>query len=146
MPTIEWNYKFLIGIREIDQHHKHLVELLNETYDEFTERKDIAHLGYVIDELIDYSHYHFDCEEHWMVETLYPDLENHKIEHELFKKRAYEFKLNYVQNATYSVEILSFLSNWITQHILETDAKFGSFLDVENIRNKIYKKSNRTLQ
>jgi hemerythrin len=138
MPVIVWNYRFLLGIQEIDQHHKHLVDLLNKTYNEFTERKAVGYLGCVIDELVDYSHYHFDCEERWMIETSYPDLEIHRAEHEIFAKRAAEFKLTHQQNDTY-VEILSFLSNWVTHHILETDVKFGSFIDVQRIRKRIKK-------
>jgi hemerythrin len=141
MPIVEWNYNFLLGIQEIDQHHKHLVALLNRTHDDFVQKRDVAHLGPVIDELISYSQYHFECEERWMAETSYPEIASHKEEHEIFRKRVLEFKASYQQNVTFSVEILSFLGNWITHHILETDIKFGHFVDVQNIRNRIHKKS-----
>src|SRR6185369_16889118 len=66
MPIMQWNVRYLVGIQEIDQHHKHLVELLNKTYDEFREGAEIEKS--TIDELVDFSGYHFSYEERLMVE------------------------------------------------------------------------------
>ena len=138
MPIIEWNMRYLIGIREIDQHHKHLVELLNKAYDEFRKGNNIEQS--VVDELVDHAGYHFTCEERWMAESSYPKLAEHKDEHELFTSRILEFQSKYRKNESVSVEILWFLCNWVTHHILETDAKFGQFIEVQNIRNKVSRK------
>ena len=132
MPIIEWNVSFLLGIQEIDRHHKHLVQSLNKTYDQFKEGTEID-LSF-LEELIDYSAHHFGCEEGWMKKTSYPKLAAHKEEHELFTSRVFEFKKDYKRNENISVELLWFLCNWVTHHIRETDAEFGRFVDVQNIR------------
>jgi hemerythrin len=137
MPIVEWNISFLLGIQEIDQHHKHLVELLNKTYDEYKEGAPAENLRSVIDELLDYSTYHFECEERWMTETLYPNFIDHKAEHVIFTKRISELQKNFQFNTNISLEVLSFLSNWITHHILKTDAKYGHFVADQNIRKRI---------
>jgi len=132
---MQWNVRYLVGIQEIDQHHKHLVELLNKTYDEFREGAEIEKS--TIDELVDFSGYHFSYEERLMVELSYPKLDQHKKEHELFTLRILEFQNKYTRHKNISVEILWFLCNWVTHHILETDAEFGNFVDLHNIRKKV---------
>ena len=140
MPIVEWNISFLLGIHEIDQHHRQLVQLLNKTYDEFREGINIKQS--VVEELVDFATDHFACEESLMTETSYPKLAEHKEEHELFACRVLEFQKNHKHNSNNSVDLLWFLCNWVTHHIRETDAEFGRFVDVVNIRKRIDKESN----
>lgn len=140
MPLVEWNMNFLTGIREIDQHHRHLVDLLNESYEELKSGASADKIQPVIDELVRYADYHFSCEEHLMVETSYPNYAEHKKEHEIFTDRAIEFQNSFRNGQIPGVAILSFLSNWITHHILKTDVKFGTFVDSRNILKTISRK------
>jgi hemerythrin len=137
MPIIEWNVSFLVGIPEIDQQHQQLVQLTNRTYDGFRSGADIE--PSVIDELVAHASEHFACEEGWMAESCYPKLAEHREEHQLFTCRIMEFKSTYQQKANISVELLWFLCNWVTHHIRETDAKFGEFVDMQNIRKRMSK-------
>src|SRR5690349_3131524 len=96
MPIIDWNIKYMLGIKEIDQHHRHLVDLLNTAYDDF---KNGASVGQsVISELADYVSYHFSCEERWMMETQYPNFAAHKEEHDSFAERVFEFRRKYIDS------------------------------------------------
>lgn len=135
MPIVQWNMNLLTGIQEIDLHHKHLVELLNETYDEFREKESIAPT--LIDELTDYASYHFACEERLMEESSYPKLGDHRKEHEAFRSRIGELRKAHRSKAAISVELLWFLCNWINHHIRETDAEFGRYADLDRIRRRI---------
>lgn len=132
MPIIEWNVNLLVGIQEIDRQHKQLVQWLNDNYDLFREGAEME--GTFLHELLDYSVHHFSCEEGWMRKTSYPNFVAHKEEHELFTRRIIEFKKEQQRNANVSVELIWFLCNWVTHHIRETDAEFGRFIDVHNIR------------
>ena len=132
MPIIEWNVSFLVGIQEIDRHHKDLVASLNRTYDQFREGTEVD-LAF-LQELIGFSTRLFSCEESWMTKTAYPKFAAHQDEHALFTSRVLEFKQEYEHNANVSVELLWFLCNWVTHHIRQTDAEFGRFIDVQNIR------------
>jgi len=134
MPIVEWNVNLLIGIQEIDRQHKHLVELLNENYDQFREGTDIN--PSFLQELVDFSTHHFACEEGWMKKTSYPKLAAHREEHDLFTSRISEFSKEQKRNANISVELIWFLCNWVTHHIRETDAEFGRFVDIHNIRKR----------
>jgi hemerythrin len=128
MSFMEWNTTFELGITEFDEHHKHLVHLLNMTYDGIKSDAERDELEAVLDELVDYATYHFAAEEHWMSAHEYFGLSKHSEEHERFCKRVVE-----VQNDFHSgkvnlgLEIMQFLHNWLTDHILKTDAEYGRF-------------------
>jgi hemerythrin len=128
MPLLTWNETFQLGIDEFDNHHKHLVDLLNKTYDGFTQEASHEELATVLDELIDYATYHFAAEEYWMGVNKYPNLSQHSKEHERFCQRVIQF-LRHFHNgkALLSLRVLQFLNSWLKTHILETDAEYGRF-------------------
>lgn len=128
MPIMEWNDGFLLGIQEVDGHHEHLVALLNSTFDEYKEKVSLENLKIILDEMIDYAFYHFVCEERLMAESAYHGLAAHKAEHQVFTQRVIEIQKNFAQGINVSLEILTFLKDWVIEHILTTDAKYGKFL------------------
>lgn len=134
MPVIQWNINFATGIKEIDQHHKHLVDFLNATYEAFQNRVPMDDINYAVEELLEYADEHFACEERWMEEAGYPGLARQKQEHEIFAVRAQELKDK--KDTLAAVELIAFLSNWISHHLLSTDAQFGLFLDEQNLRKR----------
>ncbi|HBG06424.1 MAG: hemerythrin [Geobacteraceae bacterium GWC2_58_44] len=134
MPIIEWNVSYLLGIHEIDQHHEHLVQLINKAYDQFRCGADIE--PSFVDELVDYAGMHFACEEGWMTESSYPKFVEHKEEHKLFNCRILELQNKSKTSSGISVELLWFLCNWVTHHMRETDAEFGRYVDLRNIRKR----------
>lgn len=132
MPIIKWNVDLLVGIQEIDQQHKYLVEILNRNYDEFREGTSLDPA--FLQELAAFSSDHFACEEGWMKKTSYPKFSLHREEHDLFRSRISEFSKEQRGNPDISVELLWFLCNWVTHHIRETDAEFGRYVDLHKIR------------
>lgn len=139
MPIIEWNMSLLLGIPEIDQHHKQIVQLLNTAYDDFRQGNSLPPT--LIEEVISCCSQHFSYEEGLMAECSYPNLLEHKEEHHLFSCRVLELQKNYHQKANISIELLWFLCNWVTHHIRETDAELGRFLDIVKIRKRLTRNS-----
>ena len=134
MGIIAWHDGFLLGVPEIDAHHRHLVELLNQTHDAVITDAPAEDLNKVVDQLIGYATYHFIGEERLMEKILFPRLAEHKEEHGRFTRRVEEIQTEYYQgNKHLSVEILLFLMSWLTNHILESDAAYGKFMADNNI-------------
>jgi hemerythrin-like metal-binding protein len=72
--------------------------------------------------------YHFGAEEHWMVEHKYPSFSQHRDEHIAFAKKVSEFQKDFNSGKVeLSLDVLTFLINWLTEHILGSDANFGNF-------------------
>ena len=136
MPIIEWNVGFLIGIQEIDKHHKQMVHLLNEAYDVFREGGNVGEP--VIVELLSYADQVFTLEENLMRKTAYPGLAKHAEEHKSFLSRVTGFKDTFRKNKNISIEILWFLCNWVTHHMRETDEELGRHVGIHTINKKMH--------
>ncbi len=140
MPVIEWDERFATQIPQIDKHHQHLFFLLNKTYDAFSGQNRSQNLTSLFDNFIDYVTYHFSEEEKWMLEVCYPGLEKQKTEHAEFFRKVME-AIKYINNRKKSVslEILSFVHDWLSDHILSSDAEFGRFftLQLQKTKNEV---------
>jgi len=127
MEILKWDDRFKIGLSEIDQQHRRFFELFQKVHDEFT--KGFPNLGPIFDELIDYASFHFKSEEIWMMDKLYPEVEKHKREHHSFLLRVKKKQESFRSGQEHiSMSTLLFLREWITGHILNTDAKFGRYV------------------
>ncbi|MDU0459702.1 MAG: bacteriohemerythrin [Geobacteraceae bacterium] len=133
MPIVEWNDSFLVGVDPFDEHHKHLVDLLNRSYNELEHDAHLESCGDLLDELSDYVSYHFVREELWMMESSYPRYEQHIAEHNSYIQHLQEFQQDYKQGkAETSLEIFTFLRRWLIEHILKSDADYGRFISSQN--------------
>ena len=129
MPFIEWENSFELGIEKFDDHHRHLVSLINKIYDDYTTEAPSEEVGAVLEKLIDYASYHFITEELWMDKQNYPKRDEHSEEHEKFCRTVIEMKNEYNQGKmNLSLDILIFLKNWLTDHILKTDSEYGVYI------------------
>ena len=129
MPLLQWDTAFELGIEQFDEHHKHLVMLLNEVYDDFTGGGNAERLGIVLDRLLDYAVYHFMAEEEAMAVSGYPKLARHRKEHRKFTANVLKLKEDFRNGKALLLnEVLAFLRNWLTDHILHADADFGRFV------------------
>jgi hemerythrin-like metal-binding protein len=129
MGFMEWNEKLVTGVKECDEQHKKLVSLINELYDAMKQGKGKEVLDKMLDELVKYAGYHFTTEETLMTKYGFPELATHKKEHEAFKAKIKEFLDKKAKGeVTLTVELMSFLKDWLVKHIMGTDKKYGPFL------------------
>jgi len=64
-----------------------------------------------------------------MRENNYPLYEEHQQEHECFAKRALELQALLLGGShALDLEIMQFLKDWLADHILNSDKKFGFYL------------------
>lgn len=133
MPIVEWNDSFLVGVEPFDEHHKHLVDLLNRSYTELLNDAPMESCGELLEELSDYVSYHFVSEELWMMENSYSQYEQHIAEHNNYINHLHDFQQDYTQGkAETPLEIFTFLRRWLIEHILKSDADYGRFSSSEN--------------
>jgi hemerythrin len=129
MDVIIWDDSFSVGIHKIDNQHQHLFHLLNEFYNNCVSKSLHEEQTELFDELIHYAIYHFAEEEYWMEKSSFDGFDMHKKEHEKFSMRVVALcKEYYGGNKHILLETSSFLNNWIKNHILEVDAKFGKYI------------------
>jgi hemerythrin len=135
MAFVEWSPEFSVGVEEIDDDHKKLLELLNHLEDAVTTGRGRDILSMVLDELVLYVGYHFAHEEELFERTSYPGYERHRLQHRALTttvREIYEdFKLD--TSETMPQQILVFLKNWLYDHILGSDRAFGLYLSTNRI-------------
>ena len=129
MPKYEWNDSFLLGIKELDEHHEYLVELMNRSHDLYENTAPYARLESILDELFEYTTYHFAAEENWLRSHSYLKLDEHIAEHDGFRKRIAAFKDEfYAGKASPKVQLFTYLADWLVNHIRVTDYEYARCL------------------
>lgn len=125
MAYINWSEKLSVNVKEIDEQHKTLIEKINILHQAMLDKKGREVQKPIIDSMVDYAAAHFKMEEKYMNRFRYPSLHEHKAEHEKFAAKAFELKdrLN-TAGFVLSLEILTFLKNWLQEHILGTDMQY----------------------
>jgi hemerythrin len=126
MAFYEWQDSFSVGVKEMDDQHKKLIAILNHLHDAMKSGKAAKEIGLIIDEMVDYTKFHFTAEEKLMDEKKYIGLASQKAEHAAFVKKAQEFQ-NEINSGklAVSLEVLNFLKDWLTNHILIIDMKYS---------------------
>jgi len=129
MPIVIWNNSFYLGVKQFDDHHQHLVSLLNRAYDDFTAGAASASVDSILEELVDYATYHFTAEELWMQEQAYPGFAEHCIQHVQFiDKLAQMLHDQRSERKVLLLEVMTFLNDWLTHHILKIDSDYGLYI------------------
>ena len=121
----------LIGVEQIDNEHRRLFELVNETADllmkDNVSRSDVTKL---FTELNEYAVLHFRHEEEYMQEINDPELPRQKEMHQAFVAKLKEIELGDIKSADDKEtvkNILEFVARWLFSHILSSDTMIGVF-------------------
>ena len=136
MAAFKWKEEYNLNIEEIDKQHKKLMEIGERAYDiaiidDGYDRYD--EIMTIIDELLDYTKYHFEYEEKMLKEHNYDHIHDQEEAHGF-----YVYKINEVASRDDEeiddnqrkvvLEIIDFLSEWISTHINVEDRKYALFL------------------
>jgi methyl-accepting chemotaxis protein len=131
---IEWNSKYHIGIREIDDQHKVLVDIINKLYAAFGSNKNRKEIRKNLKELVDYTVYHFGNEEAYFKQFGYRESPAHLEQHRKFVERIQKFADEFEEgDSTVSLDIINFLKDWLLNHILKVDSRYVPLLKQHGI-------------
>lgn len=135
MPVMPWSNLLSVGVRDIDDQHRVLVDILNRLGDvvmgDVTEWNEKA----VLADLLQYTAQHFGFEERLMRKAGYAGVDAHVREHREFilqiKAMTERFNSGDLPDAE---ELLVFVREWLTTHILGTDRALAQALNAQGIR------------
>jgi hemerythrin len=124
MSLIEWDSSYVLGLKDVDEHHRHLVSLLNRLYD-WVVYNETVDVNNVFIELIEYVKYHFAFEEGLMLNSGYLGYNSHVDKHGEFIRSIVEFQNKYqAGNKSVSTDTMLYLRDWLFEHILKVDKKY----------------------
>jgi hemerythrin len=134
MALIQWNDSFSVKVAEIDTQHQKLIAMINELNGAMREGRGKDVLGKILNGLVSYTVTHFAVEEKYFDRFGYAEAAEHKQAHANFVAKVGEFKQSFEQGAcTVSVEVMTFLSDWLQKHIKGVDKQYGPFFNANGL-------------
>lgn len=134
MGIVKWEDKYSVGIESMDSQHKKIIQLINNVFDELRGEGKHARLMEIIDGLVDYTHVHFKSEETIFEKFGYSETEEHKAEHKKFITQLADFKKGFEEGKIpLTMDIVTFLEDWLFSHILGTDQKYTKFFKANGV-------------
>ncbi len=128
---LQWEPAMATGIGSVDRQHKDLVQQVNQLVEAMKSGKGRQVVGDLLVFLGKYAVDHFGLEESLMQRHDYPAYADHKAVHEAFKKDfgvlAGQFDAA-PSSLSLTIDVQRRVTDWLRNHILNTDAKLGAFL------------------
>jgi hemerythrin len=129
LDKITWTENFSVGHKTLDEQHFKIVSYINELIDMPAITKQSVALEYITKMLV-YSREHLDYEEQLLNDNDYPDASSHAVIHTFYVKKVENFlKMSFVDDYDFRTDVLNFLKEWWTYHILEEDMKYRPFVE-----------------
>jgi hemerythrin len=129
MSLMKWTEEaYGTNVAICDQQHQELFDRVNALNEAVSGGKR-PEIGNSLDKLIDYVVEHFQSEERLMEEKGYEDLDNHRKEHEKLVTTCADIQGKFHANeADIEEGTLTFIKDWLDNHIPVIDRKYGPVL------------------
>jgi hemerythrin-like metal-binding protein len=125
MPFVEWKDSYSVQHPEIDAQHRRLLDIINSLHEAMKMGGKPHELARVADDLVNYTRTHFTREEQIMRRAAYPDVEEHARKHRAMIAQVENFRGDLQSGkVAVSIQMMSFLKDWLTRHILDTDMRY----------------------
>ena len=127
--ALEWSPRLMVGESSIDAQHQRLVALFNDLHDCLHNAAPQQRIAQVLSALLEYTQFHFAHEAKLMQQYGYPQERQHLAMHEDLVKRALEYKRRFEAGEAIGTDLVNFVRDWLTQHILKSDRALADFIN-----------------
>lgn len=129
VSLVQWSAAMSVGNVYIDEQHTILIDTINQLASAESQN-DRPVIAMIIDELISYAAFHFDYEERLMESAGYPELDAHRRVHRDFVNWVDNLReeFTYHRRKQLGMQILGFLRDWLSQHILGEDRLYRPYI------------------
>jgi hemerythrin len=129
MSFMSWQTDYQVGVAEIDNQHRRLVQMVNSLHEAMKSGTGKTLVPKVLNELVEYTVSHFSTEERFMQGARYPEYSLHKRQHEELTRQVLKIKAQVDGDSPVNtIEVMNFLKNWLVNHILGSDKKLGQYI------------------
>ncbi len=131
---MEWSEKLAVGVATIDSQHRELFKRINNLVAAIKQHRCKSEIDGTLQFLDAYARVHFAEEEKHMREARYAGYEEQREEHKKYLAALAELKaeaaLPRVSGSSYDLSAMTnqVVVDWIVDHILKVDMRFGEFL------------------
>jgi hemerythrin-like metal-binding protein len=135
MRKLKWQDEYAVGVKELDDQHKSLLDIINVLIEEQQNDYDETKFSSTIAMLIHYAYTHFASEERYFEQVQLPNQKQHILEHVDFIMKtlslAMKIEKDHKENQQ---ELLQFLKDWYSLHVLGMDRQYIPFLLARGIK------------
>jgi len=125
MVLLEWSERFVLGLPDIDEQHRGLVDAMNEVHALDTARAGKGPVRLAMQKLIGLTARHFAFEEAHMESIDYPDLARHRRVHANLQLKLEQCCADHERgNGDLRLDCYDLLNFWLNSHILGLDRQF----------------------
>lgn len=132
---VRWSPEYAVDVALFDEHHKRLFALVDHLFQALKAGTAQNELLGILDELAEYTQYHFTAEEKAMRHFDYPGCELQERSHAELLTRVQELRRDMASGKSMvAVDVMEFLRDWLTRHIKGCDKLYAEFFrdkDVE---------------
>jgi len=127
-PMFSWREEYSVQVESMDRDHMHFLEKANSLY-KLIESGDQTAFLETMDHLIAFAKKHFKDEEELMKTHAFPETPMHHKKHKRIIREALEVVKKIKENRMeIDSDFVNLLKDWIINHILTEDRKYGTFL------------------
>ena len=129
--SIQWDEEYATGVREIDDQHKRLFEMMGDLERRLGRGEAPSNMMDVLDGLADYAVRHFSFEEGCMERCACPAASVNKLAHQRFVRMVNAAIQDFRTRPPTSEDFEAInreMVNWLTSHICKIDKRLGQHL------------------
>ncbi len=128
MSLLKWSNFFSVGVDDIDEQHKKIVQMLNDMYDGISDCQGNEATNRVLPELLEYTRQHFSFEEEYMKELSFPGYSEHIQKHSELTDQVQQLCDDLKNNIDVNqLELAVFLVDWLKEHIMDEDMQYARY-------------------
>ena len=129
-----WKKEYELGVPQIDEQHKRLVEIAGKLYDALNgdAEKYKASFGGILKEFENYTVCHFSAEEALIEKEGYPSLSSHKLAHQNFIMELSNQRRKLSKESADPIadgfRFYDYVLSWLLTHIARADKLWADFI------------------
>jgi hemerythrin len=122
MSLLRWKDEYLTQVEEIDDQHRRLFDLVNGIYDMMRLGRGQEAIAEALNELYDFTRFHFGTEEKFMVDSNYNGTDPHAAEHVRLLDQVQNLRIEVRDGRiVMSMNEMYFLKDWLLVHFQGPD-------------------------
>lgn len=131
MAFFEWSESLDLGVEDMNDEHKVLIDLMNKLYDQNKGGSSKPEIQSTITELFNWTKTHFEHEEKYMESVEFPGVATHKVIHKTLLDQLTEHANQFSDSldSTMDEKFFLFLKIWLTGHIQGIDMQYGKHVN-----------------
>jgi hemerythrin len=134
MDLVTWDKSYSVNVGTCDAEHRKLFSLINALHEAMKSGRSRTIIAGTVYELEKYTQTHFLAEEALMQRAQYPNLPEHRLEHQKFVAQVKQFRQDLQAGGKCDPNaVVMFVKDWLAKHIMQTDKMYSGHLNSHGI-------------